>query len=178
MRIPLALLQARFDNPKGFKAALLKYLAENGYKVDREKTIAEIAWFDQRVCTAGTPIGFFTGQPTANSSNLTNFVRPEAEHQIITHLKIHTGNAINVQDTAWLTGANTAQTRNGQISITTNGVTVLAKMPILQAPIGLTTDDAAVIGLAEPIVWAAQTDIAVNTAVSYTHLTLPTSDLV
>jgi len=162
MKIPLALLQARFEDPQGFKEALLEYLSANGYKVDREKSIAELILYHQQTIATLLTVNFFVGTPTAASSNMAQFIRPEAEHFIILGMKILTGNNASLVASDWVSGAGTAVVKNGVFSITTNGVTVADGIPGTAADATSTENDKGIIWLSEPIVWAGQNKLNVR----------------
>jgi len=162
MKIPLALLQARFEDPRGFKTALLEYLSENGYKVDREKSIAELILYHQQTIATLTTANFFAGTPTAASSNMAQFIRPEAEHFIILGMKVLTGNNASLVASDWAAGAGTAIVKNGVFSVTTNGVTVVDGIPGTAADPTVTDHDKGMVWLSEPIVWAGQNKLNVR----------------
>lgn len=164
MKLTTANLEARFAFPDAFKKNLLKFFEANNLRVDQAKSIATMAWYDQQpLPAAGQTLQFFTGAFAVNRTNLPNsFVRPQAEHTIITAVKIYDGNNATIQSTDWNVGCTLPATKNATMTIVANGVTYVRNMPLLQANDEVTDESRGTIYLAEPVIWPAQTDLQIS----------------
>lgn len=156
-------LQERMKNPGGFKAAYLKYLADNAAKVDVAKSIGELSIYDQQVVGGVTRASFFQGQFTTQRSNLQNsFTRPEGEHMIILGIRLLDGTNAAIQETDWTTGLGLAANKNATFTLQSNGVTYLRNFPAADATDETTDDSRGTIWLTEPILWQGQTALAID----------------
>jgi len=164
MKIPLALLEARFDAPEDFRKSFMSWIDANGYTIDRQKTIAELVLYDQiALPTAAGVTQFFQGAVANTRTNMPNsFTRPEAEHFVILGIRLCTANNATINTSDWDYGANLAVVKNGYFDLTTNGVREIFRMPGNQANVNLDTIDQGMIWLSEPIFWAGQNQLNID----------------
>ena len=163
MKISAPYLQARMANTQAFKEAVLDFFRANKLKVDIQKTLAAVAFFDQKTLATLTRQQFFYGAFNDAATNLQNsYTRPESEHALITSIRILDGTNAVVEETDWNVGAGLAPTKNGEFTIDVNGTTVLQSYPSGDAVDDLTTDDRGMIQLVEPILWAGQTTLKLD----------------
>lgn len=162
-KISPALLQARMSAPASFRGALLDFLRANKAKVDVSKSIGELHLYDQLAVGGVTVARFFQGAATPARTNVGNsFTRPEAEHTIITGIRLYDGINANIEATDWSTGLSAADTKNATFSVQSNGVTYLRNFPAVAANDEMTDNERGIIYLTEPILWQGQTSIEVN----------------
>ena len=165
MKIPLSLLQLRFDDPSGFQQALMTFFRANKIDVTIDKQIAEMQIFCQKTVAVLTQQNFFTGTFNDTESNMvSSYTRPESEHMIILGIKVSDGNNAVLSVTDWNQGVATPNNKNGELTIEVDGRTVLRDMPLLAANDDLTTSEQGVIELSEPILWKGQTNLRCKVA--------------
>ena len=163
MKISTPYLQARMSAPDAFKESVLNFFRANDLKVSLSKQIAPVQFYDQKTVATLTRQQFFYGAYNAGATNLENtYTRPEAEHAIITAIRIADGNAAVVNETDWNIGANLVGTKNGVFSVDVNGTTVLNNFPSGGAVDDLTDEARGMIYLPEPILWAGQTTLKLD----------------
>jgi len=156
-------LAQRIAQPGKFEKDFIGYLQANDLVVSQSKTIAPVSYYQAlSVASASGIVSFFTGTPVQANTNLSDFVRPVAEHAVITGIRIFEGVNATIASTDWVAGANDAGVKNSDITITVNGVKVLDKYPTVDALEGLTTGAVGYIPLAEPIIWAGSTSISIQ----------------
>jgi hypothetical protein len=178
---PTALLMQRMaaaGKGAGSMASLMqKYFANNYGKTDLPKRVADFIIFDQVAVGANTTAQFFQGTPTTTRTNFPggSFIMPASEHAIITGIRFLQGNNATLTSTQWSAGCYTPAFLNGQVTITSNGETVITSLPLTAfqsntnqnlaagaaAPsiAGETDDNAGMFWLMEPLVLLGQTDI-------------------
>lgn len=150
-------------NPGAFKQAFLDFARANKAKVDLDKSIGELALYDQQAVAGVTDIRFFVGEATPARTNLQNsFTRPDGEHMVIVAFRVLDGVNASVQETDWSTGASQASIKNGTMTVQANGVTYLQGMPLSEATDETTDETRGTIWLTEPIFWQAQTRLQVD----------------
>lgn len=164
MKLTTANLEARLAFPKAFQENLIKFFNANNLRVDQAKSIATLAFYDQQpVPAAPQVLQFFSGTFSTSRTNLPNsFVRPQAEHMIITAVQVFDGNNAAIQATDWVTGASLPAVKNATMSIIANGIVYLRNFPLLQGNDEVTDDSRGQIFLPEPILWPAQTDLQIT----------------
>jgi len=181
---PTALLMQRMaaaGKGSGSMATLMqKYFADNYGKTDLPKRVADFVIYDQVAVGATATAAFFQGTPSTTRTNFPggSFIMPASEHAIITGIRFCQGNNATLTSTQWSYGVYTAAFLNGEVTVTSNGETVLTQLPMsafmsnidqnntaAAAPTGapsisgVTNDDAGMFYLIEPIVLLGQTDI-------------------
>lgn len=180
---PTALLMQRMaaaGKGAGSMASLMqKYFADNYGKTDLPKRVADFVIYDQVAVGATSTAAFFQGTPSTTRTNFPggSFIMPASEHAIITGIRFCQGNNATLTSTQWSYGVYTAAFLNGEVTVTSNGETVLTQLPMSAfmsnqdqnispaatpgAPYikGVTSDDAGMFYLIEPIVLLGQTDI-------------------
>jgi len=159
----LVVLEKRIRNPFEFEEEFLAFWKEIGAQVTQEKSVAQVSLYDSRALGAGIT-RFFTGALVAFNTNLSAFIRPETEHLLITRIKYLEGVAAVVNESVWEPGTGLIEdaTKNGQISISNNGVQVLRRYPLNSSNGNITTKDDGVIELEEPIPWIGQTELIID----------------
>lgn len=180
---PTALLMQRMaaaGKGSGSMATLMqKYFADNYGKTDLPKRVADFVIFDQVAVGATSTAAFFQGTPSTLRTNFPggSFIMPASEHAIITGIRFCQGNNATLINTQWSYGVYTSAFLNGEVTVTSNGETVLTQLPMTSfmsnqnqnitsaatpgAPsiAGVTNDDAGIFYLMEPLVLLGQTDI-------------------
>lgn len=164
MKLTTANLEARLAFPQAFKTNLLKFLADNNLRVDQAKSIGTLNFYDQQEMPAAPQtLQFFTGAFSVVRTNLpNNFVRPQAEHTIITAISVADGINAAIQATDWVIGGSLPATKNATMTVVTNGITYLRNYPLLQGNDEVTDESRGMIYLPEPIIWPAQTDLQIS----------------
>jgi hypothetical protein len=180
---PTALLMQRMaaaGKGAGSMATLMqKYFADNYGKTDLPKRVADFVIYDQVAVGATATAAFFQGTPSTTRTNFPggSFIMPASEHAIITGIRFCQGNNAALTSTQWSYGVYSAAFLNGEVTVTSNGETVLTQLPMSSfmsnqnqnitaavapgAPsiAGVNNDDAGMFYLIEPIVLLGQTDI-------------------
>jgi len=184
---PTALLMQRMaaaGKGSGSMATLMqKFFLDNYGKTDLPKRVADFVIFDQIKVGTGTTAQFFQGTWSSARTNFPggSFSMPQSEHAIITGFRvldaITTG---NVETSQWRYGVYDAAFLNGELTVTSNGETVITQLPLTAfqsnvgvavtpaaapgaiSPAGETDDNAGFFYLMEPIVLLGQTDIKTN----------------
>lgn len=180
---PTALLMQRMaaaGKGAGSMAALMqKYFADNYGKTDLPKRVADFIIYDQLKVGATTSAQFFQGTWAATRTNFPggSFSMPQSEHAIITGIRVldavTTG---NVDTSQWNYGVRTAALLNGELTVTSNGETIITQLPLtafqsnvsanaaagVASTSGETDDNAGFFYLMEPLVLLGQTDIKSN----------------
>lgn len=183
LKNPTALLMQRMaaaGKGAGSMASLMqKYFADNYGKTDLPKRVADFVIYDQVAVGATATAAFFQGTPSTTRTNFPggSFIMPASEHAIITGIRFCQGNNATLTSTQWSYGVHTAAFLNGEVTVTSNGETVLTQLPMsafmsninqnitaaaapgAPTPMGVTNDDAGIFYLIEPIVLLGQTDI-------------------
>ena len=186
LKNPTALLMQRMaaaGKGAGSMATLMqKFFADNYGKTDLPKRVADFVIYDQVAVGASTTAQFFQGTPSTTRTNFPggSFIMPQSEHAIITGIRFCQGNNATLTSTQWSYGVYTAAFLNGEVTVTSNGETILTQLPMTAfqsnqnqnitaaaspgAPsiAGITNDDAGMFYLMEPLVLLGQTDIKTN----------------
>jgi len=159
----LAILENRLRHPMQFEEDFYNFFKDLDIATDIEKTLAEQTRFDSRTLILGVN-EFFKTNPVAEQSNLNQFIPPEAEHQLITSIRIWTAVSATINDVRWSLGVSTPFASSARITITNNGVKALDSVPLSEfiEEGGMTTRDAGTYYLAEPIPWVGQTKLIVT----------------
>jgi hypothetical protein len=156
--------------PQGVLASLLtKFFHDNYGKTNLPKVAADFALYDQKTTGGALTTQFFTGAYSANNANMPggSYILPESEHAVIMGIRVLSGSNAALLSTDWQYGVSDAVSKQGYLTIQTNGQTVLTKLPLtafnpnqLGAAIaGVTSDDQGMYWLMEPLVWLGQTDM-------------------
>jgi hypothetical protein len=180
---PTALLMQRMaaaGKGAGSMATLMqKFFADNYGKTDLPKRVADFVIYDQVAVGATATAAFFQGTPSTTRTNFPggSFIMPASEHAIITGIRFCQGNNATLTSTQWSYGIHFPAFLNGEVTVTSNGETVLTQLPMnsfmsninqgistaaapgAPSPAGVTNDDAGMFYLIEPIVLLGQTDI-------------------
>lgn len=180
---PTALLMQRMaaaGKGAGSMAALMqKYFADNYGKTDLPKRVADFIIYDQLKVGATTSAQFFQGTWAATRTNFPggSFSMPQSEHAIITGIRVLDATTAGTVDTSqWNYGVRTAALLNGELTVTSNGETIITQLPLtaFQSNVGAnaaagtastageTDDNAGFFYLMEPLVLLGQTDIKSN----------------
>ena len=180
---PTALLMQRMaaaGKGAGSMAALMqKYFADNYGKTDLPKRVADFIIYDQVKVGATTSAQFFQGTWSSSRTNFPggSFSMPQSEHAIITGLRLlDASTAGNVETSQWNYGVRTSAFLNGELTVTSNGETIITQLPLtsFQSNVsanaaagtasaqGETDNDAGFFYLMEPLVLLGQTDIKTN----------------
>ena len=180
---PTALLMQRMaaaGKGAGSMAALMqKYFADNYGKTDLPKRVADFIIYDQLKVGATTRAQFFQGTWAATRTNFPggSFSMPQSEHAIITGIRVLDAVTAGGVDTSqWNYGVRTAALLNGELTVTSNGETIITQLPLtaFQSNVsanaaagtastsGETDDNAGFFYLMEPLVLLGQTDIKSN----------------
>lgn len=180
---PTALLMQRMaaaGKGAGSMAALMqKYFADNYGKTDLPKRVADFIIYDQVKVGATTSAQFFQGTWSSSRTNFPggSFSMPQSEHAIITGLRLlDATTAGNVETSQWNYGVRTAALLNGELTVTSNGETIITQLPLsafqsnvsanaaagTASSVGETDNDAGFFYLMEPLVLLGQTDIKTN----------------
>lgn len=180
---PTALLMQRMaaaGKGAGSMAALMqKYFADNYGKTDLPKRVADFIIYDQVKVGATTSAQFFQGTWSSSRTNFPggSFSMPQSEHAIITGLRLlDATTAGNVETSQWNYGVRTAALLNGELTVTSNGETIITQLPLsafqsnvsanaaagTASAAGETDNDAGFFYLMEPLVLLGQTDIKTN----------------
>lgn len=164
----------------GSMAALMqKYFADNYGKTDLPKRVADFIIYDQLKVGATTSAQFFQGTWAATRTNFPggSFSMPQSEHAIITGIRVLDATTAGTVDTSqWNYGVRTAALLNGELTVTSNGETIITQLPLtaFQSNVGAnaaagtastageTDDNAGFFYLMEPLVLLGQTDIKSN----------------
>ncbi len=158
---------AKLQNPKGVGLGFLRLLQDaklaNPARAMGNKVLADISFYHAKtVVGVGTTQTFFNGSTASQTTNLSEFIRPQDEHTLITRLKFSEGINASVPATVWTQGLATAPLQNGTFTIEINGVLRLKKYPLVDSVVS-TESDAGIIELLTPIVWGAQEDLKITT---------------
>jgi hypothetical protein len=180
---PTALLMQRMaaaGKGAGSMAALMqKYFADNYGKTDLPKRVADFIIYDQLKVGATTSAQFFQGTWSSSRTNFPggSFSMPQSEHAIITGVRLlDATTAGNVDTSQWNYGVRTAALLNGELTVTSNGETIITQLPLTAfqsnvntnaaagtaSAAGETDNDAGFFYLMEPLVLLGQTDIKTN----------------
>jgi hypothetical protein len=179
---PTALLMQRMQaagKGAGSMATLMqKFFADNYGKTDLPKRVADFIIYDQVAVGASTTAQFFQGTPSTTRTNFPggSFIMPQSEHAIITGIRFLDGNNATLTSTQWNYGVRTAAFLNGEVTVTSNGETILTQLPMTAFQtsvnpniaagtafsVGETDDNAGFFWLMEPLVLLGQTDIKTN----------------
>lgn len=179
---PTALLMQRMaaaGKGAGSMATLMqKFFADNYGKTDLPKRVADFIIYDQVAVGASTTAQFFQGTPSTTRTNFPggSFIMPQSEHAIITGIRFLDGNNATLTSTQWNYGVRTAAFLNGEVTVTSNGETILTQLPMTAFQtsvnpniasgtaysVGETDDNAGFFWLMEPLVLLGQTDIKTN----------------
>lgn len=180
---PTALLMQRMaaaGKGSGSMATLMqKFFLDNYGKTDLPKRVADFVIFDQLKVGASTTAQFFQGTWTSARTNFPggSFSMPQSEHAIITGFRLlDASTAGNVETSQWNYGVRTSAFLNGELTVTSNGETVITQLPLTAfqsnvnqnavagavSTAGETDSDAGFFYLMEPIVLLGQTDIKTN----------------
>lgn len=179
---PTALFMQRMamaGKGSGSMAGLLqKFFADNYGKTDLPKRVADFVIYDQIAVNTLQTANFFQGTYSTNRTNFPggSFIMPQSEHAVITGIRVLEGTNAAVQSTAWNYGVRDAVTLNGELTVTSNGETILTQLPLtafqsnvdLNAAAGTpsfageTDDNAGFFYFMEPLVLLGQTDIKSN----------------
>lgn len=180
---PTALLMQRMaaaGKGAGSMAALMqKYFADNYGKTDLPKRVADFIIYDQLKVGATTSAQFFQGTWAATRTNFPggSFSMPQSEHAIITGIRLLDASTAGTVDTSqWNYGVRTASLLNGELTVTSNGETIITQLPLTAfqsnvgtnaaagtaSSVGETDDNAGFFYLMEPLVLLGQTDIKSN----------------
>jgi len=180
---PTALLMQRMaaaGKGAGSMAALMqKYFADNYGKTDLPKRVADFIIYDQLKVGATTSAQFFQGTWAATRTNFPggSFSMPQSEHAIITGIRLLDASTAGTVDTSqWNYGVRTAALLNGELTVTSNGETIITQLPLTAfqsnvgtnaaastaSSVGETDDNAGFFYLMEPLVLLGQTDIKSN----------------
>jgi hypothetical protein len=164
----------------GSMAALMqKYFADNYGKTDLPKRVADFIIYDQLKVGATTSAQFFQGTWAATRTNFPggSFSMPQSEHAIITGIRLLDATTAGTVDTSqWNYGVRTAALLNGELTVTSNGETIITQLPLTAfqsnvganlaagaaSAVGETDDNAGFFYLMEPLVLLGQTDIKSN----------------
>lgn len=164
----------------GSMAALMqKYFADNYGKTDLPKRVADFIIYDQLKVGATTSAQFFQGTWSSSRTNFPggSFSMPQSEHAIITGVRLlDATTAGNVDTSQWNYGVRTAALLNGELTVTSNGETIITQLPLTAfqsnvntnaaagtaSAAGETDNDAGFFYLMEPLVLLGQTDIKTN----------------
>lgn len=180
---PTALLMQRMSQAgkgSGSMATLMqKFFADNYGKTDLPKRVADFIIYDQVKVGASTTAQFFQGTWSSARTNFPggSFSMPQSEHAIITGFRVLDASTVgNVEISQWNYGVRTAALLNGELTVTSNGETVITQLPLsafqsnvsanaaagTASSAGETDDNAGFFWLMEPIVLLGQTDIKTN----------------
>jgi hypothetical protein len=160
-------------------ALMQKYFADNYGKTDLPKRVADFVIYDQLKVGATTSAQFFQGTWAATRTNFPggSFSMPQSEHAIITGIRLLDASTAGTVDTSqWNYGVRTAALLNGELTVTSNGETIITQLPLtaFQSNVGAnaaagtastageTDDNAGFFYLMEPLVLLGQTDIKSN----------------
>ena len=180
---PTALLMQRMaaagKGAVSMAALMQKYFADNYGKTDLPKRVADFVIYDQLKVGATTSAQFFQGTWAATRTNFPggSFSMPQSEHAIITGIRLLDASTAGTVDTSqWNYGVRTAALLNGELTVTSNGETIITQLPLtaFQSNVGAnaaagtastageTDDNAGFFYLMEPLVLLGQTDIKSN----------------
>jgi len=177
---PTALLMQRMaaaGKGAGSMATLMqKFFADNYGKTDLPKRVADFIIYDQVKVGANTTAQFFQGTPSTTRTNFPggSFIMPQSEHALITGIRLlDASTAGNVETSQWNYGVRTSALLNAELTVTSNGETILTQLPLTAfqsnvganaaagtaSAVGETDDNAGFFYLMEPLVLLGQTDI-------------------
>jgi hypothetical protein len=177
---PTALLMQRMaaaGKGAGSMATLMqKFFADNYGKTDLPKRVADFIIYDQVKVGANTTAQFFQGTPSTSRTNFPggSFIMPQSEHALITGIRLlDASTAGNVETSQWNYGVRTSALLNAELTVTSNGETILTQLPLTAfqsnvganaaagtaSAVGETDDNAGFFYLMEPLVLLGQTDI-------------------
>lgn len=177
---PTALLMQRMaaaGKGAGSMATLMqKFFADNYGKTDLPKRVADFIIYDQVKVGANTTAQFFQGTPSTTRTNFPggSFIMPQSEHALITGIRLlDATTAGNVETSQWNYGVRTSALLNAELTVTSNGETILTQLPLTAfqsnvganaaagtaSAVGETDDNAGFFYLMEPLVLLGQTDI-------------------
>jgi len=179
---PTALLMQRMaaaGKGAGSMAALMqKYFADNYGKTDLPKRVADFIIYDQLKVGATTSAQFFQGTWSSSRTNFPggSFSMPQSEHAIITGIRLLDATAPTVDVAKWTYGVSNTTFLNGELTVTSNGETIITQLPLTAFPTSNnlnlaagsayqapeTDDNAGFFYLMEPLVLLGQTDIKTN----------------
>ena len=164
--IPTQLIE-RFKEPGELEREFKSYINMAGLQIDQSKTIAAVAYYDQKgiVAPGGVDVNFFAGTFDETLTNVgASYRRPESEHFVCYGIRFAVDPLAGApfNDAAPVPGTNNlARFDNAVITVTNNGVVELRNYPISEALFGLTTKDQGLILLDEPIIWGGNTNLTV-----------------
>lgn len=149
---------------KTLRRAFISFVEANGGTVEQDKTLAQVEFFHAKVIGATTSSTFFTGSTDSAVTNLDSFKRSQSEHMVIYAIRVLEGNDATLAATDWVVAGTGADwVKNGTITLSSNGVKLLDKLPL----IGALTSEAAgdeygCLKLNIPLFWGAQSSIKVD----------------
>jgi len=164
--VPVALTEM-FANPGKYESQLKNYLKEAGYTVDAvTKTIGRMELYHFRTLAALNAQSFFTGNYDNLQTNVpsSSFIRPKGEHMIIYAIKFEEGVSATSFNVDWLPGAQNGFTKNLNLTFELNGKVQLQSLPLASSLENLTTADAGLIWLDEPIIWGGEISAKITLA--------------
>ena len=162
--LPLAIMK-RFKNPGELEEEFMQYLSDAKLDFAQSKTIASVSLYNQQLVT-GQRTSFFSSAPyVLADTNIPggSFTRPQSEHFVIYGVRISYGDAeaLTAVEQYYTPGnaANTAFFSNANFTLNNNGINVLKDYPVAESLQDLTTKDAGLILLDEPVIWAGSTEL-------------------
>ncbi|MFN0048205.1 MAG: hypothetical protein ACKVOU_03660 [Cytophagales bacterium] len=142
---------ALLQNPDSLTVVVSSFLAKSGLVVDQNKFVAPKFVAEIKAAVVGlTNVVLFNSQ------------FPSSEHFIITAIRVLQGASATPQVAAYTPGIADGTVQAGLMNIVNNGVVNLKQMPLSVFNQGTNDPSAGFLCLDRPIVWAGQTDLAVN----------------
>lgn len=167
--IPAGQLGAEQIAEMGYnKAALIAYLSKFGVEINEttlSKRIQQSQLCDGAVITGLNNLELFSGDFASDFSNMKNgtYTLPQDEHKVVYGFKVEVASGATVPPVDWTLGANASDAvLNGFATISNNGQTVAADIPLADAITELTDKGVGYIALTQPIVWKGQTDLTMS----------------
>lgn len=147
--------------PNNLKRALVAAIEQiSGKQIDIPKTLSAVSAMDIKNVKDLSVVKFFSGAQVY-SNQPAGYVRPEDKHILITTLKLFSANDVANPSATYVPGLDAANANltTGLLTIESNGVRYLEKLPLANFIEVAEQAESGVYLLPVPIPWLGQTDL-------------------
>jgi len=188
MSLPIQ-IQKRFANPGQLENAFINFLTKANLPIQQSKTISSQVLYDAKRVDGFQSVELFTGNYDPARTNIEgDYVRPASEHFLIYGIMAsyctQTDAEVSNGQFQWKKGftsddafadAPAVPFQNCQISLQTNSVQYLKRIPSTEWDGELKTDDSGWCKLNTPILWSGQTSLVLTIETNDQSITFPVS---
>lgn len=140
-------------NPKFATRLFVEHANALGVEITQNKTLATFTAAFNAVVVGNTTVNFI---PKAQQQF------PDGEHFLVTSIRMFQGANATLAQTAWTAGITDALFQNGDLTLTNNGTQELLTLPFTRFQPGTNWPESGWLYLSKPIMWVAQTNLAVT----------------